>query len=1183
MFRMIANLNKRTRKGITLVELVVAMTMTAMVAVVCVALLNPISKMYQGTVKLSRAQLLGDAIIDSIRKECDGIKTDESTTAWIAKLNESDADDGDLIDNGSARKTTNGEGNFLVIQKNNNYAEAIYACLPLSKANYDNVHANPVQGDKAGHAIDRILPEGVYSSSEPNVQKGIVHFGYYQAKEDKRGIFPFRAYDYTNPVLASTYGNFKVKLTFKSLELRDDKYPAFCMCEVVVSENGSKVYSRTAVISFSANGSGVGSGGGSGGHTEPAKDVDVTVKWVDSSGATIAWPTEVPSITVTLKGANPVRTQTVNQGTPRFRFANVKLTGKPSLQLSEVDGYTHTYTGNSDSGYYVIYKVDKLDTVKLISGESFNKLVSEKIANKHITSIVFGQKSEFAAQVTGVTPQNVAIDIKATNDNNRKSEYQLYLVDDGNGGKTAYVLSDDGSFVFNEKCISMFEDCYYVTNITFHGITADSNSKIDTSRTTTMRKMFENCQNIEQFYLPGFVTSTCKDLSYMFEKCFMCSYIDFTNWDTSSVTTMQKMFQNFHGKYSRDGRSFDPGVMSVLDVSQFDFSNVTDMWNMFGWSDPENGRYSEDDPERQPQGRNIKKIKLPSGAKNNTSKVKNMSGMFSRCLSLTEIENISELDFDNVENFKRMFYHCESLTDFQINGTVCNKLTDVSEMFSYCTSLRSINISGWNWPKVTSVQNMFNGCSSLITFTANRFKIPSCTNVSGFFNGCSALENVYLDEWDIRKVSSLKEFFSGRGSLKKVSMNNCVTSVLTTTENMFNQCTNIDELSMKGFIGESCTSIKKMFYGCKKVNAIDISGWDTSKVTDMSYAFYQFHTTISDHKSVDISSFVFDSVSTMERMFSESGVETVVFPAPNEEGVLEFKVLDTMESMFQACKGLKNVTNFEVISIPKVTTKTNVKAVNNIFCDCTSLESIKLKMYVPDSFELRKLFCNCTNLKSADISGSRLPKCTRLSLIFQNCSALESVIMNDVELPLISSYQTSGNGTSGMIFDGCPRLTTIEAKGITIKTLKFLQIKTVESIDISGANVTDISSFESLFTPCTNLKSINMSGINTGNSVSTKSMFQDCANLQTVDFSGWDWGNNSNPIYMFKNCANLEKIYVFPETDLSGRFGSTTMFNGCTEKLTGGAGTVYDPAYYFGDYARVDDPSNGKPGYFSVK
>ena len=40
------------------------------------------------------------------------------------------------------------------------------------------------------------------------------------------------------------------------------------------------------------------------------------------------------------------------------------------------------------------------------------------------------------------------------------------------------------------------------------------------------------------------------------------------------------------------------------------------------------------------------------------------------------------------------------------------------------------------------------------------------------------------------------------------------------------------------------------------------------------------------------------------------------------------------------------------------------------------------------------------------------------------------------------------------------------------------------------------------------------------------------------------------------------------------------MFDGCTN-LVGGAGTVYNSSNNGITHARIDDPNNGKPGYFT--
>ena len=35
--------------------------------------------------------------------------------------------------------------------------------------------------------------------------------------------------------------------------------------------------------------------------------------------------------------------------------------------------------------------------------------------------------------------------------------------------------------------------------------------------------------------------------------------------------------------------------------------------------------------------------------------------------------------------------------------------------------------------------------------------------------------------------------------------------------------------------------------------------------------------------------------------------------------------------------------------------------------------------------------------------------------------------------------------------------------------------------------------------------------------------------------------------------------------------------------LTGGAGTTFDSSHVDKEYARIDDPANGRPGYFTLK
>ena len=402
--------------------------------------------MYQKTVKLSRAQLLADSIVDGIRKECDGIKFDDKNSVWIANFDEGKDDELDLLTEGPKvlRASNTTGGNALIIQKNNNYAESIYSCVAISNNNLSKVTDLDAGGKTTGHAV-----EALFKAGTDNLEKGKVHFGYYKAKENDDGIFPFQAYDYTNPVLASTYGKYTVELKFTNLtfkEYKNDegavtrKYPSYVECQIKVYDGdyfdadvafNGPIYTRSTVISFSANGSGVGTGRG---HIAPDKNVDVDVKviFVNEKNEPISWP--VASVNVSLYVNNGLHSQiSFSESRSRLKVSDVASDGNVTIDSDEVSGYMVERSGKASTGFTVKYTLVSTSGVKLISGPSFRN----ELLNKGVISVVFGKYSDHSSQVAGVTPTNVAIDIKAANDNQRKPDYQLYLVDAGNDKNNA--------------------------------------------------------------------------------------------------------------------------------------------------------------------------------------------------------------------------------------------------------------------------------------------------------------------------------------------------------------------------------------------------------------------------------------------------------------------------------------------------------------------------------------------------------------------------------------------------------------------------------------------------------------------------------------------------------------------------------------------------------------------------
>ena len=144
--------------------------------------------------------------------------------------------------------------------------------------------------------------------------------------------------------------------------------------------------------------------------------------------------------------------------------------------------------------------------------------------------------------------------------------------------------------------------------------------------------------------------------AYWFYACNKLTDADFTNLDTSAVTSMFHMF------------SYCSSLTS-LDVSSF-----------------------------------------------NTLAVTSMDGMFSYCSSLTSLD-LSSFNTSAVTSMDGMFYSCSSLTSLDVSSFDTSEVTDMAYMFDDCRSLTSLDLSSFNTSAVTSMDSMFWDCNALETLT----------------------------------------------------------------------------------------------------------------------------------------------------------------------------------------------------------------------------------------------------------------------------------------------------------------------------------------------------------------------------------------------------------------------------------------------------------------------------------
>lgn len=93
-------------------------------------------------------------------------------------------------------------------------------------------------------------------------------------------------------------------------------------------------------------------------------------------------------------------------------------------------------------------------------------------------------------------------------------------------------------------------------------------AKLDTSASTSMSSMFQNCFAVEELNLSTFDFSNSKDISQIFFSCQSLNNLDLSNWNVSKVEDMRSCFGYCYS-------------LESLDLSSWDSSSVTRMDAMF--------------------------------------------------------------------------------------------------------------------------------------------------------------------------------------------------------------------------------------------------------------------------------------------------------------------------------------------------------------------------------------------------------------------------------------------------------------------------------------------------------------------------------------------------------------------------------------------------------------------------
>ena len=258
-----------------------------------------------------------------------------------------------------------------------------------------------------------------------------------------------------------------------------------------------------------------------------------------------------------------------------------------------------------------------------------------------------------------------------------------------------------------------------------------------------------------------------------------------------------------------------------------------------------------------------------------------------------------------------------------------------------------------------------------------------------------------------------------------------------------------------------------------------------------------------------------------------------------------------------------------------------------MFEDMRSLTTLDLSNFDTSNVtDMSSMFDNMRSLTTLDLSNFDTSKVTNMHTMFGGMANLTSLNL--------SNFDTSKVIYMSYMFSGMYNLTTLnlsnfDTSKVTYMSHMFEDMSNLTTLNLSNFDTSNVTDMSSMFKGILNLTTLNLSNFDTSNVTNMSHMFSYMSSLTTLDLSNFDTSNVTDMSSMFYlgdwgiSEDKLETIYVNNDFNTTKLTNFSEMFKN-REKLRGGNGSfLADPSTADESWLRIDDPANGRPGYFTRK
>ena len=689
-------------------------------------------------------------------------------------------------------------------------------------------------------------------------------------------------------------------------------------------------------------------------------------------------------------------------------------------------------------------------------------------------------------------------------------------------------------------------------------------SHFNTANVTSMYAMFLRCSNLTSLDVTSFNTAKVISMKWMFQECtnLQTIYVG-DGWSTKAVLVSDNMFKNCTSLVGSMGTTYDadhvdktyahidggpsnPGYFTAEGTEPYACYTPSNTTLTFYYDTERSTRpgttYDLNSGNNKPDWytdntyRNVSTVVFdPLFA---AARPTSTYWWFSNMGNLSSIEGIEYLNTSKVTNMSRMFSTCWSMESFDLSHFDTGNVRDMSFMFNYCEALTSLDLSSFDTGNVLDMEGMFYECSSLTSLDVSSFNTENVHNFKEMFNDCASLTSMDLSNFDTRNAESMNGMFLDCSGLTSIDLSSFNTEHVVDMSSMFAYCSGLTSLDLSSFNTSYLLLTNWMFSNCRNLVTVNVGDeWNANSLDDSEGMFQGCTSLVGGKGTTYDANHVDAEYAHIDRGPSNPGYFTGT-PKP------------------YACYTPSNTTltfyyDDQRSSRPGTTYDLNT-GTNDTGWETDGINASVTKVVFDPSFADARPTTTCAwfnymeNLQSiTGISFLNTSEVTNMDFMFNECRGLTSLDL--------SSFNTTKATSMGAMFQDCESLTSVDLRSF------------------NTANVIDIGW---MFYGCSSLTSLDLSSFNTAKVTDMRSMFVNCSNLTSLDLTTFNTANVTLMNKMFYACDQLATIYVGDAWSTAAVTKSSDMFENCTN-LVGGKGTTYDANHVDAEYAHIDGgPSN---------